>query len=72
MSRDVRTRLPGSQVLRFVIPKYVQGDLSLARVFDERHADVLGRRLRGARVRDLLPPAPVDLPSLPMTRQPSR
>jgi hypothetical protein len=52
--------------------EYVQGDLSLARVFDERHADVLGGRLRGARVRGLLPPAPVDLPSSPMTRQPSR
>jgi hypothetical protein len=56
------TVLPGSQVLRFVIPKYVQEDLSLARVFDERHADVLGVRLRSARVRDLLPPVPVELP----------
>jgi CBS domain-containing protein len=56
------TVLPGSQVLRFIIPKYVQEDLALARVFDERHADVLGGRLHGARVHDLLPPVPVELP----------
>jgi len=56
------TVLPGSQVLRFVIPKYVQEDIALARVFDERHADEMGGRLRGTRVRDLLPRVPVELP----------
>jgi CBS domain-containing protein len=56
------TVLPGSQVLRFVIPKYVQEDMALARVFDERHADVMGARLRGRRVRDLLPRVPIELP----------
>jgi hypothetical protein len=38
------TVLPGSQVLRFVIPRYVQEEVVLARVFDERHADVMGGR----------------------------
>jgi CBS domain-containing protein len=56
------TVLPGSQVLRFVIPRYVQEDTALARVFDEEHADVMARKLRGTRVRDLLPKAPVELP----------
>jgi len=56
------TVLPGSQVLRFVIPKYVQEDIALARVFDERHADAMCGRLRGTRVRDVLPSVPVELP----------
>lgn len=54
--------LPGSQVLRFVIPKYVQEDLALARVFDEQHADEMCNRLRGTRVRDVLPPKPDEIP----------
>ncbi|HEY6744333.1 MAG TPA: CBS domain-containing protein [Mycobacteriales bacterium] len=33
--------LPGSQVLRFIVPAYVQDDPMLARVYDERHADAL-------------------------------
>ena len=45
--------LPGSQVLRFVIPTYVQDDPTLARVYDERHADLLSRRLVGTPVRDV-------------------
>jgi hypothetical protein len=46
MPRGTRiTVLTGSQVLRFVIPRYVQEEVALARVFDERHADVMaGRR----------------------------
>ena len=36
-----RTVLPGSQVLRFVIPRYVQEDPRLARVYDEKAADDL-------------------------------
>ena len=46
--------LPGSQVLRFVIPGYVQDDPMLARVYDERHADALTGKLAGTPVRTLL------------------
>ena len=46
--------LPGSQVLRFVIPGYVQDDPMLARVYDERHADLLTGKLAGTPVRALL------------------
>jgi predicted transcriptional regulator len=46
--------LPGSQVLRFVIPDYVQEDPALARVYDEKHADLLSRKLSGTPVRMLL------------------
>jgi predicted transcriptional regulator len=46
--------LPGSQVLRFVIPGYVQDDPTLARVYDERHADALTGKLAGVPVRTLL------------------
>jgi CBS domain-containing protein len=49
------TVLPGSQVLRFVVPTYVQDDPSLARAFDEKSADELCARLVDRTVRDLLP-----------------
>lgn len=49
------TVLPGSQVLRFLVPPYVQEDPSLARVFDERTADRCADRLRERRVSELLP-----------------
>jgi len=48
--------LPASQVLRFVVPAYIQDDPSLARVLDEASADQLCTDgLTGKRVRDLLP-----------------
>jgi CBS domain-containing protein len=47
--------LPGSQVLRFMIPSYIQEDPSLAHVLDERHADRLCDALRGKTVEQLLP-----------------
>ena len=50
-----RTVLPGSQVLRFAIPRYVQEDPNLARVYDERASDELFSRLSGKPVRELLP-----------------
>ncbi len=56
------TVLPGSQVLRFVIPTYVQEDPSLARVFDERHADRLCETLIGRSVREVLPKKRIELP----------
>ncbi|SEG11803.1 CBS domain-containing protein [Thermomonospora echinospora] len=54
--------LPGSQLLRFVVPRYVQDDPTLAHVYAERQADRLADRLRGHRVRDLLPERPQRLP----------
>lgn len=50
--------LPASQVLRFVVPDYVQDDPALARVVDEAGAERLCLEgLSGERVRDLLPSA---------------
>lgn len=59
------TILPGSQVLRFLIPIYVQDDPALARALDEKASDELFRRLRRSPVRDLLPDPP-DLDELPV------
>lgn len=63
--------LPASQVLRFVIPTYVQDDPSLARVLSEaaadrivREPDRIVRELRGKTVGDLLPTRPSALPVL--------
>lgn len=49
------TVLPGSQVLRFVVPTYVQDDPSLARAYDEKSADALCESLTDRLVRDMLP-----------------
>ena len=49
------TILPGSQVLRFLIPRYVQDDSALARAFSEQASDELVGKLFHSRVRDLLP-----------------
>ena len=49
------TVLPGSQVLRFIIPTYVQEDLALARVYDEQASDELLGKLTNSTVRDVLP-----------------
>ena len=56
------TILPGSQVLRFVIPRYVQDDEALARVIDEQTADEMFGGLAGKKVRDLLPKKEYELP----------
>ena len=47
--------LPASQVVRFLVPGYVQDDPSLARVMNESMADRAGEKLGSKRVRDLLP-----------------
>lgn len=48
--------LPATQVLRWVVPSYIQDDPSLARVFGEVEADKLcAEGLTDRRVRDLLP-----------------
>lgn len=49
------TVLPGTQVLRFMIPSYVQDDPALARVYDESGSDELMTKLSTQTVQDLLP-----------------
>lgn len=59
------TVLPASQVLRLVIPAYVQDDPALARAFDEKASDQLWSELDESTVRDLLP-AEQDVDELPV------
>ena len=59
------TVLPGSEILRFLIPAYVQDDPALARALDEEASDELLRKLVHATVRDLLP-RPQDIDDLPI------
>lgn len=47
--------LPGSQVLRLLVPTYVQDDPTLARVLEEKYADKICDVLDGKTVRDMLP-----------------
>jgi CBS domain-containing protein len=54
--------LPASQVVRFLVPSYVQDDPSLARVIDESLADRVADKLTGMTVRKLLPSEPAELP----------
>ena len=54
--------LPGSQLMRFFIPRYVQDDPALARVLDEPHADRLCEALTGKTVADLLPKDTTQIP----------
>jgi CBS domain-containing protein len=56
------TVLPASQVVRFLVPSYVQDDPSLARVIDESLADRVADKLTGVAVRKLLPSEPTELP----------
>jgi CBS domain-containing protein len=55
--------LPGSQVLRVMIPAYVQEDPALARVLDEDFADSMCASLSEHTVKELVPP---DRPALPV------
>lgn len=56
------TILPASQVVRFLVPSYVQDDPSLARVIAESDADKVAAKLDGVSVRKLLPDAPKEQP----------
>lgn len=57
--------LPDSQVLRLLVPPYVQRDPTLAKVYDEAEADRIAARLSGRTVRQLLPAEnTVDLPAV--------
>lgn len=55
--------LPASQVVRFIVPTYVQDDLSLAGVINESWADKAAEKLAGKPVRDVLPEHLQDVPS---------
>ena len=55
--------LPASQVVKFIVPGYVQDDPSLAGVLNESMADRAADKLGGKRVRDVLPEKLVKLPS---------
>jgi CBS domain-containing protein len=59
------TVLPGSQVLRYLVPRYVQDDPPLARVYDEKASDELCSKLTTSTVADLLPDKQ-DLDELPV------
>ncbi|MBS9532041.1 CBS domain-containing protein [Mycobacterium sp. M1] len=47
--------LPASEVVRFIVPGYIQDDPSLAGVLGEATADRAAEKLRGKTVRDVLP-----------------
>ncbi len=47
--------LPASQVVRFLVPTYVQDDPSLARVLNESMADRVADKLGVKKVRELIP-----------------
>jgi len=49
------TVLPGSQVLNFLIPGYLQEDPSLVKVYGEKASDACAERLAGRTVGDMLP-----------------
>ncbi|MFV0494384.1 CBS domain-containing protein [Mycobacterium sp.] len=55
--------LPASQVVRFIVPSYVQDDPSLAGVLNESTADRAAEKLAGKKVRDVLPDHLVDVPA---------
>ena len=59
------TIVPGSQVLRFLIPDYLQETPALARALDEQASEELCRKLERTTVRELLP-HPSDVDELPV------
>lgn len=58
------TVLPASQVVRFLVPSYVQDDPSLAGVLDESMADRAADKLGGKTVRAVLPHPPLEVPAV--------
>ena len=55
--------LPASQVVRFIVPRYVQDDPSLAGVLSESMADRAADKLGGKTVREVLPEHLLDIPA---------
>ena len=56
--------LPASQVVRFIVPGYVQDDPLLAAVLEEPMADRAAEKLGGKTVRELLPQRQLPLPAV--------
>ena len=56
--------VPASQVVRFIVPSYVQDDPLLAGVFAESMADRAAEKLGRKTVRELLPRHPLTLPAV--------
>jgi 4-carboxymuconolactone decarboxylase len=56
--------LPASQVVRFIVPAYVQDDPSLAGVLNESMADRSADKLGGKKVREVLPEHWRDVPTV--------
>jgi CBS domain-containing protein len=56
--------LPASQVVRFIVPGYVQDDPLLAGVLNESVADRCADKLGGKKVRDVLPEHLRDVPTV--------
>jgi CBS domain-containing protein len=54
--------LPASQVVRFIVPSYVQDDPSLAGVLNESMADRAADKLGDKKVRDVLPEQLTNVP----------
>ncbi len=63
-SRKSYAVLPASEVLRFIVPRYVQEDPSLAAVLSESMGDHAAERLRGKTVRDVLPERLLNIPAV--------
>lgn len=57
--------VPGTQVLKLVVPRYVREDPSLAHVYDEKGADELCAALRERTVADLLDAKEIRTHALP-------
>jgi CBS domain-containing protein len=62
-SGDPYAVLPASQVVRFIVPAYVQEDPSLAGVLNESTADHAADKLGGKTVRDVLPEHLLNVPA---------
>lgn len=56
--------VPASQVVRMLVPAYIQDDPALAGVLSEGSADRIGDKLRGKTVADLLPKPPRQIASV--------
>ena len=55
--------LPASQVVRFIVPRYVQDDPSLAGVLNDSAAERAAQKLAGKTVREVLPEHLIDVPT---------
>lgn len=61
-SRGVIGCVAATDLIRLALPRYLQEDPGLARVFDEAHADRIAARLVGTRVRDLIADSDTGVP----------